>query len=62
MKTLTAQNVIYLRPKRQNKTVDYIGIHMIQKVYIEEINKALFHVVMGDEFTSSSNEVLAVSK
>ena len=35
---------------------------MIQKVYIEEINKVRFHAVMGDEFTSFSNEILAVSK
>lgn len=46
----------------QNQTVDNIGIHIIQKVYIEKINKGRFHFVIGDEFTFSKNEVLAVSK
>ena len=61
---------IYLKPLLrktlftwdQNQTVDDIGIHMIQKVYIEKINKARFHFVIGDEFAFSSNEILAVSK
>ena len=56
----THKNATYLSPQTQNEVIDVIGIHMIQKALVQEIQESDFFAVMADEVSSHNTEQMPI--